>query len=118
MREEVFLHLVDDATCDLALTAPTPTAQEQRSVTSVTCPDQRLILHVNQSDASFVLVRDAESCVMPLLVAFYKGPGKDVIRLFLFRYDDERQFLFHDLRRNKWMKIPLHPRDENLLAGE
>src|SRR5262245_45893658 len=29
IREEIFLHLIDDATRDLALTAPTPTAQEQ-----------------------------------------------------------------------------------------
>src|SRR5262249_48117530 len=97
VREEVFLHLVDDATRDLALTAPTPTAQEQRSVACPTCPEHRPILHVNQSNAPFVLVRDAEGCVMPLLVAFYKGPGKDVIRLILIRYDDDRQFLFHDL---------------------
>src|SRR5215467_4471073 len=94
MREEVFLHFIDDATCDLALTATTPTAQEQRSVASLTRPDHRLILQVNHSDAPFVLGRDAESCVIPLLIAFYKGTGKDVIRLFLFRYDDKRQFLF------------------------
>src|SRR5215510_3937866 len=118
MREEVFLHLVDDATCDLALTASIPAAQEQRSVACSTCPDQRLILQVNQSDAPFVLVRDSESSVMPLLIAFYKGPGKDVIRFFHIRYDNDRQFLFHDLRRNKRMQIPLHRRDENLRAGQ
>src|SRR5262245_29020152 len=44
-REEVFLHLADDAIRDLALTATIPTAQEQRSVACPTCPDQRLILH-------------------------------------------------------------------------
>jgi hypothetical protein len=44
---------------------------------------------------------------MPTLVAFYKGHGKDVFRFFLFRYDDDRQFLFHDLRRNKRLKIAL-----------
>src|SRR5262249_25557454 len=38
-REEVILHLVDDAIRDLALTAPTPTAQEHRSVACLTCPD-------------------------------------------------------------------------------
>src|SRR5262249_10918974 len=58
-REEVSLHLVDDAIRDLALTAPTPTAQDHRSVVRLTCPDQRLILHVKQLDAPLVLVRDA-----------------------------------------------------------
>jgi hypothetical protein len=104
-REEVILHLVDDAIRDLALIAPTPTAQEHRSVVCLTCPDQRLILHAKQLDAPFV-------------VAFYKGPGKDVVRIFPFRYDDDRQFLFHDLRRNKRMKIALHRLYENRRAGE
>src|SRR5262245_63039893 len=44
-REEVNLHLVDDTIRDLALSAPTPTAKEHRSVVCLTCPDQRLILH-------------------------------------------------------------------------
>src|SRR5262249_676814 len=70
MREEVFLHLVDDATRDLALTAPTPTAQDHRSVACPTGPDQCLILHVNQLDAPFILVRDAEGCLIPLAFAF------------------------------------------------
>src|SRR5262245_8440446 len=118
MLEEVFPHFVDDAISDLALTAPTPTAKEQRSVACATCPDQRLILHVKQLDAPFVLVRDAEDCLIPLTVAFYKGPVKDVFRHFLFRYDDDRQFLFHDLCRNKRMKLALHRRDENLGAGD
>src|SRR5262245_55597265 len=104
MLEEVFLHFVDDAIRDLALTAPIPTAQEQRSVACPTCPDQRLILHVNQLDAPFVLVHDAEDCLIPFAVAFYIRPGKDVFRIFLFRYDDDRQLLFHYLRRNKRMK--------------
>src|SRR5262249_44926350 len=107
-REEVILHLVEDAIRDLALSAPTPTAPEHRSVVCLTCPDQRLILHVKQLDAPLVLV----------VVAFYKGPGKDVVRIFPFHYDDERQFLFHDLRRNKRMKIALHRLDENLRAVE
>src|SRR5262249_59228151 len=77
MLKEVFPHLVDDAIRDLALTAPIPTAQEQRSVACPTCPDQPLILHVKQLDAPFVLVRDAEDCVIPLAVAFYKRPVKE-----------------------------------------
>src|SRR5262249_45714297 len=97
-REEVFLHPVDDAIRDLALTAPTPTAQEQRSVACLTCPDQSLIPHPNQLNAPLVTVRDAEGGVIPLAVAFSKRPGKDVFRIILIRYDDDRQFLFHDLR--------------------
>src|SRR5262245_64305303 len=90
MREEVFLHLVDDAARDLALTAPIPAAQEQRSVACSTCPDQRLILQVNQSHAPFVLFRDSESCVMLLIITFYQGLGKYVISLFFILYDNKR----------------------------